>query len=76
MEKLQNILLKKKIIKKSYSKIVKDKKSLEELYRAIESDSLVYNPGMLKALKEGKKMPLELQHKDEQGTLGNKMKTN
>ena len=60
----------KEIIKKSYSKIVKDKKSLEELYRAIESDSLVYNPGMLKALKEGKKMPLELQHKDEQGTYG------
>jgi hypothetical protein len=60
----------KEIIKKSYSKIVKDKKSLEELYRAIDSDSLVYNPGMLKALKEGKKMPLELQHKDEQGTYG------
>ena len=60
----------KEIIKKSYSKIVKDKKSLEELYRAIESDSLVYNPGMLKALKEGKKIPLELQHKDEQGTYG------
>ena len=60
----------KEIIKKSYSKIVKDKKSLEELYRAIESDSLVYNPGMLKALKEGKKMSLELQHKDEQGTYG------
>lgn len=60
----------KEAIKKSYSKIVKDKKSLEELYRAIDSDSLVYNPGMLKALKEGKKMPLELQHKDEQGTYG------
>ena len=60
----------KEVIKKSYSKIVKDKKSLEELYRAIDSDSLVYNPGMLKALKEGKKMPLELQHKDEQGTYG------
>ena len=60
----------KEVIKKSYSKIVKDKKSLDELYRAIDSDSLVYNPGMLKALKEGKKMPLELQHKDEQGTYG------
>ena len=61
----------KKIIKDSYAKIIKDKQSLQTLYNAIDTDSLVYNPGMLKALKEGKKMPLELQHRDTpKGTFG------
>ena len=54
----------KEAIKKHYSKFVLDKKSLDNLNKAIDSNELVFNPGMLETIGTGKVLPIQLQHKD------------
>jgi hypothetical protein len=61
----------KELIKKHYSKFVLDKKSLDNLNKAIDSNELVFNPGMLETIGTGKVLPIQLQHKDNpKGTYG------
>lgn len=61
----------KELIKKHYSKFVLDKKSLDNLNKAIDNNELVFNPGMLETIGTGKVLPIQLQHKDNpDGTYG------
>jgi hypothetical protein len=61
----------KELIKKHYAKFVLDKKSLDNLNKAIDSNELVFNPGMLETIGTGKVLPIQLQHKDNpKGTYG------
>lgn len=61
----------KELIKKHYAKFVLDKKSLDNLNKAIDSDELVFNQGMLETIGTGKVLPIQLQHKDNpKGTYG------
>lgn len=61
----------KDLIKKHYAKFVLDKKSLQNLNKAIDNNELVFNPGMLETIGTGKVLPIQLQHKDNpKGTYG------
>lgn len=60
----------KKAIKEYYSKFVKDRKSLEELNKAIDDNKIVFNKGLLTDITTGKTLDISLQHAQNTGTYG------